>query len=133
MIPASFEDTVAFVWKVADKLRGTFNPHEYGSAMLPLLVPGRMGAVLAPTRDAVRAKADTLTEINAGSDEVLKRAAGQWVDNTSPHMFGAMLGDDKNIAASLREVIAKPSPSAGRSLVCFVSGTYDEFRHEHAL
>lgn len=28
MSPVGFEDKVAFVWKVADKLRGTFKPHE---------------------------------------------------------------------------------------------------------
>ena len=33
-----FQDKVAFVWRVADKLRGTFKQHEYGSVMLPLLV-----------------------------------------------------------------------------------------------
>ena len=51
---SGFENKVAFVWKVADKLRGTFKQHEYGSVMLPLLVLRRMDAVLAPTKDAVR-------------------------------------------------------------------------------
>ena len=36
--PKGFKDEVAFVWKVADKLRGHFKPHEYGSVMLPPLV-----------------------------------------------------------------------------------------------
>ena len=36
--PDGFSDKVAFVWKVADKLRGHFKPPEYGSVMLPLLV-----------------------------------------------------------------------------------------------
>lgn len=31
-----FHDKVAFVWKVADKLRGIFKQHEYGSVILPL-------------------------------------------------------------------------------------------------
>jgi hypothetical protein len=43
MTPIGFEDKVAFVWKVADKLRGTFKQHEYGSVMLPLLVPAAPG------------------------------------------------------------------------------------------
>ena len=33
--PEGFSDKVAFVWKVADRLRGQFTPHEYGSVMLP--------------------------------------------------------------------------------------------------
>ena len=36
--PEGFSDKVAFVWKIADKLRGHFQPHGYGSVMLPLLV-----------------------------------------------------------------------------------------------
>lgn len=36
MAPQGFQDKVAFVWRVADKLRGTFKQHEYGSVMLPL-------------------------------------------------------------------------------------------------
>jgi hypothetical protein len=35
MAPVGFENKVAFVWKVADKLRGGFKQHEYGSVMLP--------------------------------------------------------------------------------------------------
>ena len=40
--PEGFSDKVAFVWKVADKLRGHFTPHEDGSVMLPLLTPRRL-------------------------------------------------------------------------------------------
>jgi len=40
--PEGFSDKVAFVWKVADKLRGQVKPHEYGSVMLPLLVLRRL-------------------------------------------------------------------------------------------
>ena len=32
--PEGFTDKVAFVWKIADKLRGHFKPHEYGSVLL---------------------------------------------------------------------------------------------------
>ena len=52
MAPVGFSDKVTFVWKVADKLRGTFKPHEYGSVMLPLLVLRRMDAGYTPWRCA---------------------------------------------------------------------------------
>ena len=44
--PERFSDKVAFVWKVADKLRGHFTPHEYGSVMLPQFALRRIDAVL---------------------------------------------------------------------------------------
>ena len=40
--PEGFSDKVAFMWKVADNVRGHFTPHEYGSVMLPLLVLRRL-------------------------------------------------------------------------------------------
>ena len=35
MTPVGFQDKVAFVWKVADKLRGTFKPVSYTHLTLP--------------------------------------------------------------------------------------------------
>jgi type I restriction enzyme M protein len=111
--PAGFADKVAFVWKVADKLRGHFKPHEYGSVMLPLLVLRRLDAVLEPTKAAVLAKA---TELEASGlatmDPILKRTAGQQFYNTSPLTFTTLLADDKNVAAALRAYIAGFSPGA---------------------
>ena len=58
--PNGFGDKVAFVWKIADKLRGHLKPHEYGSVMLPTLVLFRLDAVLEPTKPAVLASAKAL-------------------------------------------------------------------------
>ena len=112
MAPKGFQDKVAFVWKVADKLRGTFKQHEYGSVMLPLLVLRRMDAVLAPTKDAVLKLAVTFPVIGEGQDALLKKAAGQSFYNTSPWSFSTLLSDDKNLADSLATYIRKLSPDA---------------------
>ena len=50
--PAGLENKVAFIWKIADKLRGHLKPHEYGTVMLPTLVLFRLDAVLEPTKAA---------------------------------------------------------------------------------
>jgi len=68
MAPQGFQDKVAFVWKVADKLRGTFKQHEYGSVMLPLLVLRRMDAVLEPTKAKVVEAAEGLVDITPGQE-----------------------------------------------------------------
>ena len=58
--PQGFQDKVAFIWKVADKLRGSFKQHEYGSVMLPLLLLRRLDAVLEPTKQQVLRQGATL-------------------------------------------------------------------------
>lgn len=112
MAPQGFQDKVAFVWRVADKLRGTFKQHEYGSVMLPLLVLRRMDAVLVPTKSDVLEVATGLIEITPGLDRQLKRKAGQRFYNTSQYTFTALLNDDKNLADNLAKYIASLSPDA---------------------
>ncbi len=123
MAPVGFSDKVAFVWKVADKLRGTFKQHEYGSVMLPLLVLRRMDAVLAPTRDAVIDEAvrvgalepdrKTLGQApDSGVDLLLKRASGQRFYSLSPLTFATMLAGDKQLAEQLASYIRRLSPDA---------------------
>ena len=46
----------ADIWAVADLLRGDYKRHEYGQVILPFTVLRRLDAVMAPTREAVRAK-----------------------------------------------------------------------------
>jgi type I restriction enzyme M protein len=106
MAPQGFDDKVAFVWKVADKLRGTFKQHEYGSVMLPLLVLRRMDAVLAPTKAAVLAKANGMSQIGPGQDALLKKAAGRRFYNISPLTFATLLHDDKHLADNLAAYIS---------------------------
>ena len=119
MAPQGFEDKVAFVWKVADKLRGTFKQHEYGSVMLPLLVLRRMDAVLAPTKAQVLETAKTLAEDAPGRDAILKRAARRRFYNTSPLSFASLLADDKNVADNLGAYIRALSPDAYRVMEAY--------------
>ena len=112
MTPVGFQDKVAFVWRVADKLRGTFKQHEYGSVMLPLLVLRRMDAVLAPTKQAVLDASRGMSAINEGQSALLKKKAGHRFYNTSPLSFAGLLSDDKALADNLRSYIRKLSPEA---------------------
>ena len=101
--PEGFSDKVAFVWKVADKLRGHFKPHEYGSVMLPLLVLRRLDAVLEPTKAQVLAKAtelDARISVRNGVSSVFRypaacrsRASAQTVvSSVPPHLIGCAVG-----------------------------------------
>src|SRR6478736_990901 len=114
MSPVGFEDKVAFVWKVADKLRGSFKQHEYGSVMLPLLVLRRLDAVLEPTKPQVLRQAATFGDkkLGPGEDLILKGIAGVPFYNTSPLTFRTLLADDKNVAENLHAYIGGLSPAA---------------------
>jgi type I restriction enzyme M protein len=46
----------AFIWSVADLLRGDYKRSEYGKVILPLTVLRRLDGVLAPTKQYVLAK-----------------------------------------------------------------------------
>jgi hypothetical protein len=43
----------AFIWSVADLLRGDYKQSEYGKVILPLTVLRRLNCVLEPTKDKV--------------------------------------------------------------------------------
>src|SRR5665213_53696 len=43
----------AFIWSVADLLRGDYKQSEYGKVVLPLTVIRRLDCVLEPTKQAV--------------------------------------------------------------------------------
>lgn len=123
MAPVGFSDKVTFVWKVADKLRGTFKQHEYGSVMLPLLVLRRMDAVLAPTKEAVLTKAvergvlkadrkSIGKNVDQGTDLLLKKAAQHRFYSLSPLTFTSMLQNDKELAEQLASYIRRLSADA---------------------
>lgn len=40
----------AFIWSVADLLRGDYKPADYGSVILPFTVLRRLDCVLEPTK-----------------------------------------------------------------------------------
>ena len=57
----------ADIWAVADLLRGDYKRHEYGGVILPFTVLRRLDAVMAPTREAVRARDAALSMTRSSS------------------------------------------------------------------
>lgn len=70
-----------FIWSVADLLRGDYKRHEYGQVILPFTLLRRLDCVMAPTRDAVRARNAELKMENR--DKLLRIAAKLPFYNTS--------------------------------------------------
>ena len=102
----------AFIWSVADLLRGVYKQSEYGRVILPLTVLRRLDCVLEATKDKVLERAAKLPEYLENRAPVLKQAAGESFYNTSKHTFKTLLADPDNVAPNLRNYIAGFSESA---------------------
>ena len=95
------QDKPAFIWSVADLLRGDYKQSEYGRVILPLTVLRRLDCVLEPTKEAVLAKHAQLSGRIENVEPILCAAAGQQFFNTSKLTFRRLLDDPQNIADNL--------------------------------
>ncbi len=92
------------IWSVADLLRGDYKRHEYGKVILPFTVLRRINAVMEPTREAVRARDESLPEI--GNKRILlQKAAKLPFYNTSRQSFDSLVQDSTNVAKNLRDYV----------------------------
>jgi hypothetical protein len=102
----------AFIWSVADLLRGDYKQSEYGKVILPLTVIRRLDCVLEPTKQAVLDKYKLLVGRIENLEPVLQAVAGQQFYNTSPLTFTKLLDDPDSIADSLTLYIGGFSETA---------------------
>ncbi|NBE52151.1 type I restriction-modification system subunit M [Streptomyces boluensis] len=105
------------IWSVADLLRGDYKRHEYGQVVLPFTLLRRLDAVMAPTRDAVRARNASLEVQN--KDRLLELAAKLSFYNTSDQDFASIASDAPNVAKNLRDYINGFSPNVRKILSRF--------------
>lgn len=43
----------AFIWSIADILRGSYKPHQYGDVILPMTILRRLDCMLADSHDEI--------------------------------------------------------------------------------
>lgn len=80
----SFSQAAAFLWSVADLLRGDFKQSQYGRIILPFTLLRRLECVLAPTKAEVLAQYEKVKAMPAeAQDKLLLHAAKQPFYNTS--------------------------------------------------
>jgi len=108
MTPGNFQQLANFIWSVADLLRGPYRPPQYERVMLPLTVLRRFDAVLAPTKEAVLKRYETLKDkdpqlVDRVLNELAKDDEGQPLGfhNRSPLDFRKLKGDPDNIGQHL--------------------------------
>jgi len=112
----SSDDTIrnhaAFIWSVADLLRGDYKQSEYGKVILPLTVLRRLDCVLEPTKAAVLEKAGQVRGKLLNLDPILEKESGHRFYNTSKYDFRKLLDAPDDLAGALRNYIAGFSATA---------------------
>lgn len=91
----------AFIWAVADLLRGDYKQSEYGKVILPFTVLRRLDCVLESTKDAVLAEYADKQQLGINPEPFLLRKAGQSFYNTSPLDMKKLMGDQDHIKENL--------------------------------
>lgn len=110
---ASLSDLTAFLWSIADLLRGDYKQADYGKVILPFTVLRRLDCVLEPTREKVRQKYEALKGGQVKNFEpVLNRITGVPFHNTSKFDFEKLKGDPNHLAANLKAYIRGFSANA---------------------
>ena len=91
---SNFSEKVAFIWSVADLLRGPYKPAQYGRVILPLTVLRRLDCVLEPTKAKVLEKHAALKDSKIKEPEpILNKVAGHAFHNTSKLNFQKLKGE----------------------------------------
>lgn len=106
----NFTSTAAFIWSVADLLRGDFKQSQYGRIILPFTLLRRLECVLAPTKAAVLAEYEKRKDADLPLDAFLKKAAKLPFYNTSPMDLGNL--GETQILDNLDTYIRSFSPEA---------------------
>ena len=101
----------AFIWSVADLLRGDYKQSEYGKVILPFTVLRRLDCVLEPTKAAVLAEKATREKAKLNVEPFLLKKARQLFYNTSPLDLKKLMGDQTHIGENLRSYIQAFSPA----------------------
>lgn len=101
----------AFIWSVADLLRGDFKQSDYGKIILPFTVLRRLDCVLAPSKAAVLAEVAKWSDDGDIPEPLLRRASGQSFYNVSPMDMAKLVGDPDHIADNLYEYVQGFAPA----------------------
>lgn len=94
----NFSQLAAFIWSVADLLRGDFKQSQYGRVILPFTLLRRLECVLESSKDAVLLQAEKVKKMNLpaeGREKILLKATnGLAFFNTSPMDLGKLGQND---------------------------------------
>lgn len=101
---ASPTNLSAFVWGIADQLRGVYKPNQYGDVVLPMTILRRLEAVMQPHRDTFRAFAQKdIPEFALAN--LLETKTGLTFFNASPFTLARILEDPDSLRTNLKAYV----------------------------
>ena len=122
----NFSQVAAFIWSVADLLRGDFKQSQYGRVILPFTLLRRLECVLAQSKAAVVAEHERIQALKLPEEAqekfLLRATNGLAFFNTSPMDLGKMGQTD--IKANLKTYVQSFSSDAREIFEHF---KFDEF------
>lgn len=95
----------AFIWSVADLLRGDYKQADYGKVILPFTVLRRLDCVLEATKPAVLVELKVRARSGVNPEPFLLKKSGQTFFNASPMDMRALMGDSDNVRQNLESYI----------------------------
>ncbi len=111
MTDNNFSSTAAFLWSVADLLRGDFKQSQYGRIILPFTLLRRLECVLEATKSAVLEKYETVKAMPIeAQDKLLTHAAQLSYYNTSKMDLNRL--GETDVSSNLESYIQSFSPNA---------------------
>jgi HsdM N-terminal domain len=91
----------AFIWSVADLLRGDYKQSDYGKVILPFTVLRRLDCVLEATKPAVLKEKEAKAKLGVNPEPFLLKKTGLKFFNQSELDLPKLLGDPDHIAHNL--------------------------------
>ena len=111
MTTSNFSSTAAFLWSVADLLRGDFKQSQYGRIILPFTLLRRLECVLEASKPDVLAKYEAVKSMPfEAQDKLLTHAAQLSFYNTSKMDLNRL--GETGVASNLESYIQSFSPNA---------------------
>ncbi|PLT43941.1 class I SAM-dependent DNA methyltransferase [Paenibacillus sp. FSL W8-1187] len=101
----------AFIWSVADLLRGDYKQSDYGKVILPFTVLRRLDCLLEETKGAVLKTNQEMAAMGVNPEPFLLRESRQSFYNTSPLDMKKLMGDPDHIRDNLYSYIQAFSPA----------------------
>ncbi|MHB1681507.1 MAG: type I restriction-modification system subunit M [Bacilli bacterium] len=123
----------AFIWSVADLLRGDYKQSDYGKVILPFTVLRRMDCVLEATKPAVLTEYAERQTMGINPEPFLLRKSGQSFYNTSPLDMKRLMGDQDHTRENLYSYIQAFSPAVRDIFERFEFHTQIERLHNSGL